>query len=93
MFAEAREAARSLAFGRDAKAEGSRDGRVSWRRTGEEDSCRVGSFLMAQRESSPAVQTHSPQLQEQAGNPPGCWTDAHPKKKKKPSISILPIKM
>ena len=38
MFAEAREAARPLAFGRDAKAEGSRDGRVSWR-TGEEDSC------------------------------------------------------
>ena len=48
---------------------------------GEEDSCKVGSFLMAQRESNPAVPTHSPQLQEQAGNPPGCWTDAHPKKK------------
>ena len=59
---------------------------------GEEDSCRVGSFLMAQRESSPAVQTHSPQLQEQAGNPPGCWTDAHPKKKKSPAFQFFRLK-
>ena len=34
------------------------------------------------RESSRAVPTHSPHIQELGGNPLGSWTDAHPKRKR-----------